>query len=276
MSMDRRKFLKIAGISSVLGLGASAASATHPTWVKGLTPPQVDKNKEALTAKRWGMVVDMSKFKSEEDIKKVIDACHHTHNVPDFRTPDGKVDKKLEVKWIWETGYERAFPGQDNRYMNEHVKEMPFMVLCNHCDNPACVRVCPTQATYKLPDGITMQDMHRCIGCRFCMAACPYGARSFNWVDPRKALKPEHENKEYPTRAKGVVEKCTFCTERLAVGKKPACVEAAPAGSLIFGDLDDPNSEIRKIVTNKYTIRRKPELGTGPAIYYLIGGSDHA
>ena len=104
----------------------------------------------------------------------------------------------------------------------------------------------------------------------------PYGARSFNWRDPRVAIKPEFENKEYPTRTKGVVEKCTFCTEQLQIGKMPACVEASPKGGLMFGDLEDPSSEVRKIVTNKYTIRRKPDLGTGPAIYYLIGGSDHA
>lgn len=276
MSMDRRQFLKITGISSILGFGATLAQATYPTWVKGPDPKQVDKNKEALTADRWAMVVDMSRFKSEDDIRKTIDACHHAHNVPDFRTPDGQVDRKLEIKWIWKTTFKRAFPGQENPYMSERLKEMPFLVLCNHCDNPSCVRVCPTKATFKLPDGITMQDMHRCIGCRFCMAACPYAARSFNWVDPAPAVKKERLNREYPLRTKGVVEKCTFCTERLSVGKMPACVEAAPKGGLIFGDLKDPNSMVRKIVETRLTIRRKPELGTGPAIYYLIGGSDHA
>jgi Fe-S-cluster-containing dehydrogenase component len=278
MSMDRRKFLKVAGISSILGFGASVASARNYAGQKGLVPPQVDANKEALTAKRWAMVVDMSKFKTDEDYNKVISACHTTHNVPDFRNADGSVDRKMEIKWIWKAPYERAFPGQDNKYMNEHMKEMPFMVLCNHCDNPPCVRVCPTRATFKLQDGITMQDMHRCIGCRFCMAGCPYGARSFNWTDPRRAsnLSGELPNREYPTRMKGVVEKCTFCSERLQAGKLPACVEAAPKGGILFGDMEDPNSEVRKIVTNKYTIRRKPDLGTGPAVYYLIGGGDHA
>ncbi len=275
MSMDRRQFLKIAGISSILGFGASSAASAQNVFGK-LTPPQVEPGKDGLTAKRWAMVVDMSKFKTEEDIKKVTSACHQTHNVPDFRNPDGTVDKKFEIKWIWETSYERAFPNQDNPYMNEHIKDMPFMVLCNHCDNPPCVRVCPTKATFKLTNGITMQDMHRCIGCRFCMAACPYGSRSFNWVDPRKAIKPELENKAYPTRTKGVVEKCTFCSERLQAGKKPACVEAAPEGAMFFGDIEDPNSDVRKIVTSQLTIRRKPELGTGPAVYYLIGGSEHA
>ena len=275
MSMDRRQFLKIAGISSILGFGVSSAASAQNVFGT-LAPPQVEPNKDALTAKRWAMVVDMSKFKTEEDIKKVTSACHQTHNVPDFRNPDGTVDKKFEIKWIWETSYERAFPNQANPFMNEHIKDMPFMVLCNHCDNPPCVRVCPTKATFKLTNGITMQDMHRCIGCRFCMAACPSGSRSFNWVDPRKALKPELENKAYPTRTKGVVEKCTFCSERLQAGKKPACVEAAPEGAMFFGDIEDPNSEVRKIVTTQLTIRRKPELGTGPAVYYLIGGSDHA
>jgi Fe-S-cluster-containing dehydrogenase component len=276
MSMDRRQFLKVAGISSILSFGASVANATHPIWVNDLSADQVSPNPDALKAKRWAMVVDMSKFKTDEEIRKTITACNRTHNIPDWRKPDGSVDTGHEIKWIWETSYEHAFPGQENKYMDERVKDMPFMVLCNHCESPPCVRVCPTKATFKLPDGITMQDMHRCIGCRFCMAACPYGSRSFNWLDPRKVLKPEDINKEYPTRTKGVVEKCTFCTERLAFGKLPACVEAAPKGALIFGDLEDTNSEIRKIVTEKLTIRRKPELGTGPAVYYLIGGGDHA
>ena len=121
-----------------------------------------------------------------------------------------------------------------------------------------------------------MMDMHRCIGCRFCIAACPYGARSFNFEKPQHGLPDPVPNPNFPTRTKGVVEKCTFCTERLQEGKMPACVEAAPKGALIFGDLEEPSSEIRKIVTTRYTIRRKPDLGTGPAIYYLIGGSDHA
>ena len=276
MSIDRRQFLKIAGISSILGLGATAASATHNLWVKGLGPEQVDKNKDALLAKRWAMVVDMSKFKTEEEIKKCIDACHLTHNVPDFRNPDGTVNKKDEIKWIWTAPYEHAFPGQENKYMSEHMKDMPFVVLCNHCENPPCVRVCPTQATFKLPNGITMQDEHRCIGCRFCMAACPYGSRSFNWSDPAAGHQARDHEQAVSDAIKGVVEKCTFCTERLAVGKLPACVEAAPKGALLFGDMEDPNSEVRKIVTNQFTIRRKSDLGTGPGIYYIVGGSEHA
>ncbi|UCF57397.1 MAG: 4Fe-4S dicluster domain-containing protein, partial [Deltaproteobacteria bacterium] len=133
-------------------------------------------------------------------------------------------------------------------------------------------------ATWKRElDGVVMMDQHRCIGCRFCMAACPFGARSFNYGDPRKApkeLNPDFPtNMTYPTRTKGVVEKCNFCAERLAKGQLPACVEVASkikAGALTFGDLEDPDSEIRAVLREHYTIRRKPELGTGPNVYYII------
>jgi molybdopterin-containing oxidoreductase family iron-sulfur binding subunit len=112
-----------------------------------------------------------------------------------------------------------------------------------------------------------MMDFHRCIGCRFCMVACPYGSRSFNFRDPRPFI--EDINKEFPTRMKGVVEKCNFCAERLAVGKMPACVEASN-GAIIFGDLKDPHSEVRKVLHNNFTIRRKQNLGTEPCVYYIV------
>ena len=113
-----------------------------------------------------------------------------------------------------------------------------------------------------------MMDWHRCIGCRYCMAACPYGARSFNWVNPRPHIKTL--NPDFPTRTKGVVEKCTFCSERLVKGQMPACVEACPEKALVFGDVNDPKSEIRQLLAGNYTLRRRPELGTGPNIYYLV------
>src|SRR4030043_1550809 len=149
------------------------------------------------------------------------------------------------------------------------MKEKPMLVLCNHCDNPPCVRVCPTQATFKrAEDGIVMMDYHRCIGCRFCIAGCPYGARSMNYRDPRPFIKKL--NPEFPTRTKGVVEKCNFCEERLGKGMMPACVEACPEKALVFGDLEDPRSEVRQLLSSRFAIRRKSELGTGPQIYYLV------
>ena len=142
-----------------------------------------------------------------------------------------------------------------------------FWLLCNHCQNPPCVRACPTKATFKNDNGIVMMDFHRCIGCRFCMAACPFGARSFNFRDPRPFI-PE-TNKQFPTRTKGVVEKCNFCAERLAVGKMPACVEASN-GAIAFGDLYEENSKVRELLKENYTIRRKQVLGTEPSVYYIV------
>ena len=116
-----------------------------------------------------------------------------------------------------------------------------------------------------------MMDMHRCIGCRYCVAACPYGSRSFNWMDPRPHI--DHVQEDYPTRTKGVVEKCNFCAERLAKGKQPACVEAsqkAQCGAIVFGDLNDPESEVSHLLRTTNTVRRKPNLGTAPSIFYIV------
>ena len=238
MGIDRRKFLKIAGLSAVFGFGGKAAFDL-------LAPGELDAalNEIPLTqANRWGMIVDMRKVTDEiaDACKK---ACHQIHNVPEWG------DARLEIKWIWTDTYEHTFPSQGHDYLNEHFMEKNYIVLCNHCDNPPCCRVCPTKATWKREeDGIVMMDLHRCIGCRFCMAACPFGSRSFNWGDPRKApkeLNPEFPtNPEYPTRTKGVVEKCNFCAERIAKGQIPACVEAANAiekDSLVFGDREWQN-----------------------------------
>ncbi|MGO9614070.1 MAG: sulfate reduction electron transfer complex DsrMKJOP subunit DsrO [Dissulfurispiraceae bacterium] len=267
MGINRRQFLKIAGFSSLIGLGGTSANLLRKNILEA---SQEEQDPRALLGKRWAMVIDMSKFKTEDDYRRVIDVCHRIHNVPDIGNP------KSEVKWIWKEEYENVFPSQDfgNQYVEESLRNKPFLVLCNHCDNPPCVRVCPTQATFKRKsDGIVMMDMHRCIGCRFCMAACPFGARSFNFQDPRPFLK--EMNPEFPTRTKGVVEKCTLCYERLAIGLIPACVEASN-GAMAFGDLKDPNSEVRKLLRDNYTIRRKPELGTLPSVFYVIGGKNNA
>jgi molybdopterin-containing oxidoreductase family iron-sulfur binding subunit len=272
--MNRRQFLRLVGVSTVAGIGGTAVF--NGLRNKGLEAVQTMPDPRALTAKRWGFVVDISKLQTDEDYQKCIDACHDIHNVPDMSSLPADLRIRQEVKWIWKDNFEHTFPtAPEDEYQNSELKEKNFFLFCNHCAKPACVRVCPTKATFKRKDGVVMQDMHRCIGCRFCMAACPFGARSFNWRDPRPFIKPGKENKEFPTRMIGVVEKCTFCYERLAKGMKPACVEASN-GAIVFGDLEDPNSEVRKLIATKYTIRRKPELGTQPGIYYVIGGGEHA
>jgi molybdopterin-containing oxidoreductase family iron-sulfur binding subunit len=125
-----------------------------------------------------------------------------------------------------------------------------------------------------------MMDMHRCIGCRYCMAACPYGSRSFNWKDPREHIATDANGElpsDYPARSKGVVEKCNFCAERLRVGLEPACVEAARAvpggnGALTFGDAGDPDSDVSRILRETRTVARRVGLGTGPNVFYITGG----
>jgi len=269
MKKSRREFLKVAGIT-ILGAGAgslingvSVLSAAESGRKPGL---DFFKNSDALKAKRWGMAVDTRKL-SDEICEKMQVSCHQLHNVPDFIKKFGKQEKRHEIKWIWETGFEHAFTGRENEFPRENLEDLPVVVTCNHCEKPPCVRACPTQATFKREDGIVMMDFHRCIGCRFCMAACPFGSRSFNFRDPRPAI--YDRNPDFPTRTKGVVEKCNFCAERLAVGKLPACVEASE-GALVFGDLEDPESDIRKLLAENYTIRRKPELGTNPSVFYII------
>lgn len=263
MDATRRRFLQIAGLS-LLGLGAKPVADA----IANAETPKFEKNAKALEGKRWAMVVDYKKCaNAKSDCQDCIIACHSTHNVPDLGNP------KDEVKWIWKTEFEHAFPTQANEAIESYVKEtrkgLPFILMCNHCDNPACVRVCPVQATFRRADGIVMMDYHRCIGCRYCMAACPYGARSLNWRDPRPFIKKQ--NPDFPTRTRGVVEKCNFCAERLAVGLQPACVEACKQEkALVFGDLEDPNSEVRELLRKHPTIRRKPQLGTHPEVYYIV------
>lgn len=268
MAMNRRKFLKIAGLSAMLGIGGKGL------W-EILAPGQLEASEKAIPLpqgkKQYAMVVDMMQINGQI-MDKCIKACDIAHNIPDWGNP------RVEIKWLWTDTFDHTFPGQLNDYVNEKYSRRNFLLLCNHCDDPPCCRVCPTKSTWKREkDGVVMIDEHRCIGCRFCMAACPYGARSFNYGDPReapKALNPNFPtNRDYPTREKGVVEKCDFCVERLAIGKLPACVDAAneiQKGILTFGNIDDRASDVRKMLREHFSIRRKPELGTGPNIYYLI------
>lgn len=240
--MNRKEFLKLGCLSAAALAGRQLRAA----------PP----------ARRWAMVIDARKCLKEKGCDRCIQACHRVHNVPDFP------NRAHEIKWIWKEPFQEAFVSERGPYVNEVFRDQPFLVFCNHCDNPPCVRVCPTRATWKREDGIVMMDWHRCIGCRYCMAACPYGSRSFNWLDPRPHI--ARIDADYPTRTKGVVEKCTFCEERLARGQAPACVEACEEKALVFGDLEDPGSAVRKLLRTNFAIRRKAELGTAPEIYYIV------
>jgi molybdopterin-containing oxidoreductase family iron-sulfur binding subunit len=263
MKSSRRSFIKVAGITA-LGLGTQPLSQALASSASHGPQTEMRKGSNALKAKQWAMVIDTRKLQHAEDLEPMIEACHKTHNVPHFE------NKNHEIKWIWETHFHNAFIDLHNSYMSEGVEHRPFAVLCNHCENPPCVRACPTKATFKREsDGIVLMDFHRCIGCRFCMAACPYGSRSFNFKDPRSGLDDKEINRKFPTRMMGVVEKCNFCAERLAEGKMPACVEASN-GAVVFGDLRDPHSNVREVLHENFTIRRNSALGTEPCVYYIV------
>lgn len=246
MKPGRRAFLRLAG---------SAAAATAAGAALGCGPA-VDRRR------RLGLAVDVRRCLAAEGCRACIDACHRAHNVPAL------TDLRHEVKWIWKEPFERAFAIDEADTVPEALRGGLVPVFCNHCDNPPCVRVCPTQATWARDDGIVTIDAHRCIGCRYCVAACPYGSRSFNWVDPQPFL--AHPLSRYPARTRGVVEKCNLCEERLAEGRLPACVEACPERAMMFGDFRDPSSGLRGAVDERYSIRRKPELGTRPQVVYLV------
>lgn len=265
MSVERRKFLKLAGLAA-LGVAGGAAHrvlAEDSLAADTTSAPVAVAASGPLTAKRWAMVIDVKKCQEQANCNDCQAACHLTHNVPDFGNP------KDEIKWIWKESFEHAFHDQENEHLPEELKHTRTPVLCNHCANPPCVRVCPTQATWqRVEDGIVMMDWHRCIGCRYCVAACPYGSRSFNWRDPRPHIKQIQA--DFPTRTRGVVEKCTFCDERLARGQLPACVSACKHGALVFGDLEDASSEVRKLLAERFSIRRRAGLGTQPEVYYVL------
>jgi Fe-S-cluster-containing dehydrogenase component len=260
MDRSRRDFLEQAGLVLVgIGCGLPAACSTG-------TPLEAEPTPEALKGKRWALLIDVEKCQHKNGCTACMDVCHRIHNVPKIE------GVKEEIKWIWKEEFPRAFPDQAHEHTSPRLRESRVPVLCNHCDRAPCVRVCPTQATWKREDGVVMMDMHRCIGCRYCIVACPFGSRSFNFKDPRPHI--ARIEGTYPTRSKGVVEKCNLCAERLAVGQGPACVEAcrqAGVGAMIFGDLGEtgPDSIVAQIEKLR-TIRRRPSLGTEPRIYYVV------
>jgi Fe-S-cluster-containing dehydrogenase component len=160
--------------------------------------------------------------------------------------------------------YDHAVPDAEKFYMP---------VQCQQCDKPPCVSVCPVEATWKEADGIVVVDYNWCIGCRYCEAACPYHARRFNWKKPEvpaAEINPDQGYLSNRLRPQGVMEKCTFCLHRSRQGKLPACLEACPTGARVFGNLLDPESEIRWVLKNKRVFVLKEDVGTQPSFFYFF------
>jgi molybdopterin-containing oxidoreductase family iron-sulfur binding subunit len=198
-----------------------------------------------------GMVIDITKCR--HGCEECLRACEDENNVARHG------DKRWDVHWIRKvTVREKG---------NEDDPGKPVIMLCNHCDNPPCAQVCPVQATYKRPDGIVIVDYHRCIGCRYCVIACPYNARMFNFKESET-----WPNEGYPRRTHGVAEACTMCAHRLDAGQLPACVEACAAagpGAIAVGDLNDPDSIVSQLIARHPVKRIRDDLGTDPKVHYI-------
>jgi len=191
---------------------------------------------------------------------------------------ENNLDRKSKTQYIriFEMEHGEMTPeAGDGKFFHEVPVEDHFYmgVQCFHCEKAPCIKACPTKATWKEPDGIVVVDYDWCIGCRYCIAACPYYGRRFNWNEPQVPLKEMTKKQHYlgnRMRGRGQMEKCTFCVQRSREGRLPACVEACPTGARVFGNLLDPKSEIRFVLKNKKVFRLKEDLGTDPKYWYFI------
>ena len=212
------------------------------------------EERKGIAGKSFVMVIDLSRCKN---VKKCQAACNHAHHVHPGEN------------WI------KVYTMQDA----EHTAPYWQPTTCMHCDEPPCVKVCPVDATFKRQDGIVLIDSDRCIGCRFCMAACPYSTRVFNWEDP--GLPKEIAQKDYSCETslpqkKGTVSKCDFCPDMTRMGMLPHCVTACPNGVFFFGDMNEDSVtngaetfRFSELIKDKAGYRLMEDLGTKPRVYYL-------
>lgn len=221
----------------------------------------------------WGMVIDLDRCSG---CAACTIACRQENNVPSLGPEP--INQGARIEWMSLLWRESEEPGG-------LPEALPFP--CMHCESAPCTKVCPVTATYKDEEGITGQIWDRCIGCRYCMVACPYSRRSFNWTEPKwPGELVQLLNPDVGTRPRGVVEKCTFCHHRLQGVKEiaavegraptdeellrlPACAAACPAGAISFGDLNDPKSTVTKLARNPRAYRLLEHLGTKPRVVYL-------
>jgi Fe-S-cluster-containing dehydrogenase component len=264
---DRRNFL------SKLGTAVVAGAALSPIVSKA---SELLSNNVEESKKKWAMIIDLQKCTG---CGACTVACKNENNVPDGIFWANKISKT------------------EGKFPNVRFDYMP--TLCNHCNKAPCVKVCPTSAMHKSEGGITMHDPKKCIGCRYCMTACPYNVISFNdrkahskWRSEKAVIEdstaspselnekvggnvipyynPEREDYGYAgIRPMGVVEKCTFCDHLVNKGEDPRCVQSCPSKARIFGDINDPDSNVNYLLGKYKPFRLKEELGTEPKVHYI-------
>ncbi|WP_126445942.1 sulfate reduction electron transfer complex DsrMKJOP subunit DsrO [Sulfuricystis multivorans] len=237
---SRRSFV---GAAAVAGIGV-AALAPGLKLIEVAGAAQRAPGEPASSAVRWGMLIDTSKCASGCDA--CVKACALENGINETVT-----DARQGSQWI------RKIDLKDPKTGQEHSLPM----LCQHCEHPPCVDVCPTGASMKRADGIVLVDRHICIGCRYCMMACPYKARSLVHM-------PLTEQNPLVPRGQGCVEACTFCVHRVDRGQQPACVEACPEKAMLFGNLNDPNSEIAQRIAKEKTTQVRADLKLNLGVRY--------
>jgi phenylacetyl-CoA:acceptor oxidoreductase 27-kDa subunit len=251
-SIKRRDFLKAAAAGAAAVAGLRIVKMVSATEASGSSPY------------KWAMVIDQSKCNG---CGYCTQACRARNDV----APDISWTRVIEAGKV----------GEKTVYLPRP---------CQHCENAPCVNVCMVKASYHRPDGIVMMDYDRCIGCRYCQIACPYAARAFNWEtfdEPNPAV-PTWGQPEVERRPRGVVEKCSFCYHRIDRGLKlgltpgvdpyatPACVVACPVEARLFGDLNDPNSNVSQLLANNPYYRLREDLGTSTRVFYLPAREERA
>lgn len=219
----------------------------------------------ALPGVIFGYALNISKCKG---VRKCVEACVRENN--------SSRESQIQFIRVLELDHGHFNLNHADHYFDHETvpaKGKYYLpIQCMQCENPPCVKACPVEATWTEPDGITVVDYDWCIGCRYCMAACPYWARHFNWNAPSllaREINPQTHYLGNRPREKGVVEKCTFCIQRTRKGRNPVCLEACPTGARIFGNLLDPQSEIRYVLENKTVFRLKEDLGAEPKFWYF-------